>query len=188
VLQGHGIDTSLSDTGRRQAEAVAGFLANRPLDVVLSSPMQRARETAQAIAAPHGISAGVLESISECDVGRWEGLDWGSIMEDDAEAYHRFMDDPAANGYPEGESYANVLDRVGGPLDEVLAAHRGQTVAVVAHNIVNRVYVARLMGWPLSRAREIRQDNTGIDVIRGRDDEITLMSFNVRFHLDDAGL
>ena len=78
--------------------------------------------------------------------------------------------------------------RVGGPLDEVLAAHRGQTVAVVAHNIVNRVYVARLMGWPLSRAREIRQDNTGINVIRGRDDEITLMSFNVRFHLDDAGL
>ncbi|MCH2587888.1 MAG: histidine phosphatase family protein [Planctomycetales bacterium] len=188
VLQGHGIDTSLSDTGQRQAEAVAGFLADRPLDVVLSSPMKRARETAAAIAAPHGITPGVLEAISECDVGRWEGRDWGAIMEDDTEAYHLFMNDPATHGYPEGESYADVLDRVGGPLDGVLAGHRGQTVAVVAHNIVNRVYVARLMGWPLSRAREIRQDNTGINVIRGRDDEITLMSFNVRFHLDDAGL
>jgi broad specificity phosphatase PhoE len=188
VLQGHGIDTFLSDTGRRQAEAVAEFLADRPLDVVLSSPMKRARETAAAIAAPHGITPGVLEAISECDVGRWEGRDWGAIMEDDTEAYHLFMDDPATHGYPEGESYADVLDRVGGPLDGVLAGHRGQTVAVVAHNIVNRVYVARLMGWPLSRAREIRQDNTGINVIRGRDDEITLMSFNVRFHLDDAGL
>ena len=188
VLQGHGIDTSLSDTARRQAEAVAEFLADRPLDVVLSSPMKRARETAAAIAAPHGITPGVLEAISECDVGRWEGRDWGAIMEDDTEAYHLFMDDPATHGYPEGESYADVLDRVGGPLDGVLAGHRGQTVAVVAHTIVNRVYVARLMGWPLSRAREIRQDNTGINVIRGRDDEITLMSFNVRFHLDDAGL
>ena len=188
VLQGHGIDTSLSDTGQRQAEAVAEFLSDRPLDVVISSPMKRARETARAIAAPHGITPGVLETISECDVGRWEGRDWGSIMEDDAEAYHLFMDDPAAHGYPEGESYADVLDRVGGPLDDVLAAHRGQAVAVVAHNIVNRVYVARLMGWPLSRAHEIRQDNTGINVIRGRDDEITLMSFNVRFHLDDTGL
>ena len=188
VLQGHGIVTSLSDTGQRQAEAVAGFLADRPLDVVLSSPMKRARETAAAIAAPHGITPGVLEAISECDVGRWEGRDWGAIMEDDTEAYHLFMDDPGTHGYPEGESYADVLDRVGGPLDGVLAGHRGQTVAVVAHNLVNRVYVARLMGWPLSRAREIRQDNTGVNVIRGRDDEITLMSFNVRFHLDDAGL
>ena len=109
-------------------------------------------------------------------------------MQDDEETYQRFMDDPAANGYPEGESYADVLERVGGPIDDVLASHRGQTVAVVAHNIVNRVYVARLMGWPRSRAREIRQDNTGINVIRGREDETTLMSFNVRFHLDDAGL
>ena len=188
VLQGHGIDTSLSDTGRRQAEAVAGFLADRPLDAVISSPMKRARETAEAIAAPHGLAIDVLEGISECDVGRWEGRDWGSIMQDDAVAYHRFMDDPATHGYPEGESYADVLDRVAGPLDQLLAAHRGQSVALVAHNIVNRVYVARLMGWPLSKAREIRQDNAGINVIRGREDEITLMSFNVRFHLDDAGL
>jgi broad specificity phosphatase PhoE len=188
ILQGRGIDTSLSDTGRQQAAAVAGFLANRPLDAVISSPMKRARETADAIALPHQIKASVLDNISECDVGRWEGRDWDSIMQDDAEAYSRFIDDPGIHSYPDGESYQDVLDRVGTPIDDLLDIHRGQTVALVAHNIVNRVYLARLMGWPISRAREIRQDNTGINVIRGRDDEITLMSFNVRFHLDDAGL
>lgn len=188
VLQGRGIDTSLSETGRQQAAAVAGFLADRPLDAVISSPMKRARETADAIAQPHQIKASVLDNISECDVGRWEGRDWDSIMQDDAEAYSRFIDDPGIHGYPDGESYQDVLDRVGTPIDNLLATHRGQTVALIAHNIVNRVYLARLMGWPISRAREIRQDNTGINVIRGRDDEITLMSFNVRFHLDDAGL
>lgn len=188
VLQGRGIDTSLSNTGQQQAAAVAGFLADRPLDAVISSPMKRARETADAIAQPHQIKASVLDNISECDVGRWEGRDWDSIMQDDAEAYSRFIDDPGIHGYPDGESYQDVLDRVGTPIDNLLATHRGQTVALVAHNIVNRVYLARLMGWPISRAREIRQDNTGINVIRGRDDEITLMSFNVRFHLDDAGL
>ncbi len=188
VLQGHGIDTSLSETGRRQAEAVSEFLADRPLDAVFSSPMLRARETAAAIAAPHGLSPATLDGVSECDVGRWEGRDWGSIMEDDSEAYHRFMEDPSTHGYPEGESYGDVFDRVEGPINQLLARHRGQVIVLVAHNIVNRVYVANLMGWPLSRAREIRQDNTGINVIRGRDDEITLMSFNVRFHLDDAGL
>lgn len=188
VLQGHGIDTQLSEIGRRQAEAVSAFLATRPLDVVLASPMQRAQETARAIAGPHGLDVGVLETLTECDVGRWEGRDWGSIMQEDPEAYERFMDDPSVHGYPEGETYSDVLERVGKVLDGVLADHRGQTVAVIAHNIVNRVYVARLMGWSLSRAREIRQDNTGINVIRGRDDEITLLSFNVRFHLDDRGL
>jgi broad specificity phosphatase PhoE len=187
VLQGRGIDTSLSNTGQQQAAAVAGFLADRPLDAVISSPMKRARETADAIAQPHQLKASVLDNISECDVGRWEGRDWDSIMQDDAEAYSRFIDDPGIHGYPDGESYQDVLDRVGTPIDNLLATHRGQTVALIAHNIVNRVYLARLMDWPISRAREIRQDNTGINVIRGRDDEITLMSFNVRFHLDDAG-
>jgi len=188
VLQGRGIDTSLSNTGQQQAAAVAEFLADRPLDAVISSPMKRARETADAIAQPHQLKASVLDNISECDVGRWEGRDWDSIMQDDAEAYSRFIDDPGIHGYPDGESYQDVLDRVGTPIDNLLATHRGQTVALIAHNIVNRVYLARLMDWPISRAREIRQDNTGINVIRGRDDEITLMSFNVRFHLDDAGL
>lgn len=188
VLQGHGIDTSLSDTGRRQATAVAGFLAKRHIDVVLASPMKRAQETAQLIAAAHHHEVGTLEAINECDVGRWEGLDWDSIMRDDPDDYQRFMEDPSRHGYPEGESYGDVLERVGPVLDDVLQRHRGQSIVVVAHNIVNRVYVARLMGWPLARAREIRQDNTGINVIRGRDDETTLMSFNVRFHLDDAGL
>ena len=187
VLQGRGIDTSLSNTGQQQAAAVAEFLADRPLDAVISSPMKRARETADAIAQPHQLKASVLDNISECDVGRWEGRDWDSIMQDDAEAYSRFIDDPGIHGYPDGESYQDVLDRVGTPIDNLLATHRGQTVALIAHNIVNRVYLARLMDWPISRAREIRQDNTGINVIRGRDDEITLMSFNVRFHLDDAG-
>ena len=188
VLQGHGIDTSLSDTGRKQATAVAGFLATRPVDVVLTSPMKRARETARLIARPHQRDVGVLETITECDVGHWEGRDWDSIMRDDPDAYQRFMEDPSRNGYPEGESYGDVLERVGPVLDDVLRQYRGQSVVVVAHNIVNRVYVARLMGWPLAQAREIRQDNTGINVIRGRDDETTLISFNVRFHLDDAGL
>jgi len=188
VLQGHGVDQSLSETGRRQAAAVAGFLAERRIDAVFASPLARAHETAEAIAEPHGLDVVDVPEVVECDVGRWEGRDWDSIMQDDADDYQAFIDDAATVGYPGGESYRDVFDRAGPAIDRLLAEHRGRSIVLVAHNIVNRVTIANLLGVPLSRARELRQDNGSLNVIRGRDGEKTsLLTMNATFHLEGSG-
>ena len=182
-LQGRRHDPALARLGVRQAEATRDFLAIRPIDHCYCSPMLRAVQTAAIVAAPHGLSPQPLEALTECDVGRWEGLDWQAIRYLDAEAYQRFMDNPAEHGYPGGESFAEVYQRVAPALEELLNGHAGQSVLVVAHHTVNRAYLAGLMGLSLSQARQVTLDNCGISVIVRQGDETAVSTVNAAFHL-----
>ena len=184
ILQGCGINPSLSESGRKQAHALSEFLS-RMSDVqhVYCSPMIRARETALAISERFGLIPQEIAEIHECDVGQWEGKSWDIIMQEFPEAYREFMDDPSQNRYAGGESYRDVLDRSEPAIQSVLERHPGETVAVVAHNVVNRVYLANLMGLEIKRAKEIAQTNTGINIIRHKQGETRLVTMNAIYHL-----
>src|SRR5262245_19291010 len=93
LLQGCRHDLPLAPLGIRQAEATRDFLAIRPVDSCYCSPMRRAVQTATIVAAPHGLAPVPLEALTECDVGRWEGLDWETIRAREPESFRQFMAD-----------------------------------------------------------------------------------------------
>ena len=185
ILQGCGIDLPLSSIGREQATAVGQFMSGLELNSIYSSPHKRAVETAEAVAERHGVDVSSIEHLSECDVGEWEGMDWDSIRRAHPDHYHNFMENPAENAYFGGESYGDVLNRVQPAIDSLLRRHTGESIAVIAHNIVNRVYLAGLMGIALRKAKGIRQSNTGVNLIRYRDGETELITLNAVFHLEE---
>jgi broad specificity phosphatase PhoE len=193
VLQGHAIDLPLSETGRRQAACVARVLAQVPLAAVYSSPMRRAVETAQVVAEAqqdvdtHSKSYTVflLDKMVECDVGRWEGLSWEQIEKEYPDAFADFQRDPGRFPYLGGESYADVARRAVPVVESLLERHAGQSVALVAHNVVNRACLAQFMGIDLARAKDIQQGNGGVNVIRRRGDRIEVVTLNSLFHLDE---
>lgn len=182
-LQGRRHNPPLARLGVRQAEATRDFLAIRPIDHCYCSPMLRAVQTAAIVAAPHGLSPQPLEALTECDVGRWEGLDWQAIRYLDAEAYKHFMTDPAEHGYPGGESFADIHRRVTAAVEELLATHAGQSLLVVAHHVVNRAYLAGLLGLSPGQARQVILDNCGISVVVREGEETTVSTLNAAFHL-----
>ena len=153
ILQGRGVDLNLNATGRAQAAAVGEFLKTRKLNHVYCSVLKRAVETAQAVAHPHGFEPERLEDITECNVGQWEGMDWDSIALKHPEEFRLFNEDPAESPYLGGECYRDVLTRVAPAFQCLLEKHAGETIAVVAHNIVNRVYTAHLLGLELRKAK-----------------------------------
>jgi broad specificity phosphatase PhoE len=182
-LQGRRHDPPLARLGIRQAEATRDFLAIHAIDRCFCSPLRRAVETAGIIAQPHGLKPVPLEALTECDVGRWEGLDWQTIRYLDAEACQRFHADPSEHGYPGGESFGDVYRRTAPILDGLLRDHRGQGVLVVSHHIVNRAYLAALLGLAPRQARQVSLDNCGISVVVREGDEIKVTTLNARFHL-----
>jgi broad specificity phosphatase PhoE len=182
-IQGRAHNPPLARLGVRQAEATRDFLAIRPIDHCYTSPLLRAVQTASLVAAPHGLSPIALEELTECDVGRWEGLDWQAIRDLDADGYRRFHADPAEFGYPGGESFRTVYDRVIPAIKGLLERHRGESVLVVAHHVVNRVYLADLLGLALGQARQVKLDNCGISVVVRDGDETTVGTLNAAFHL-----
>jgi broad specificity phosphatase PhoE len=186
-LQGRKIDDPLAGEGRRQAQRTAALLAGAALDAIFSSPLLRARQTAEAIALLHGLSIETVDDLVEVDVGLWEGMAWDRIEREHPKASRQFLADPAVHGYLGGENFQHVRDRVVPAMDRLMENQLGRTVAVVAHNVVNRCYLAHLLGIPMAHYRRITQDNCGVNLLRYRDGAAKLVTLNAVFHLDEQG-
>ncbi|NUT92216.1 MAG: bifunctional RNase H/acid phosphatase [Saccharothrix sp.] len=123
----------LTDVGRRQAEAAARRLAKVDgLTAVVSSPLDRAHQTAQAVAQAVGLDAGTHDGLIETDFGGWEGLTFAEAAARDPQVHRLWLGDPAVPA-PGGESFDQVHERVRRTLDELLDRHAGGNVVVVSH-------------------------------------------------------
>jgi broad specificity phosphatase PhoE len=187
-LQGRRHNPPLARLGVRQAEATRDFLGIRPIDYCYCSPLLRALETARIVADPHGITPQTLEALIECDVGRWEGLDWKTIRSQDEDAYSRFMAKPAENGYPGGESFGDVYRRTHDAIESLLESHQGSAILVVAHHVINRTYLAGLLGLAPNQARQVSLDNCGISVVVRDEESTTVSTLNASFHLQGVAV
>lgn len=183
VMQGAAINEPLAPIGREQAARAAAALASRPIAAVYASPLLRAMETAQIIAAEHDQDVTPVAAVKEVEVGRWEGSNWDKVRETDPENYAAFRRDPGANGYPGGESLQDLLDRVAPTLEELMVRHTGEEIVVVAHSVVNRVYMGSLLGVSFAEGYWLPQANCGINVVRLRKGAAKLVSFNSVAHL-----
>jgi len=124
---------ALTDLGRRQAELAAQYLAGRGgIDAVISSPLQRAYDTAAAAAKALGLDVTVDEDLIETDFGAWEGLTFAEAAARDPELHRRWLRDTSVEP-PEGESFDAVAQRVRRARNRIIAEHGAATVLVVTH-------------------------------------------------------
>jgi broad specificity phosphatase PhoE len=163
-------DMPLTARGRMQAQRASERLSGRPLAAVYASTYRRAIETAEAIAAPQGLSVQVEESLIERDFGEWEGLSANQIAERHPLGIAAF---DAADDFapPGGETILQVRDRALPVISRIAAecarcsAHDAE-LAVIAHQGVTRVLLSHWLGLPPRRFRGIRQHNACINTIR----------------------
>ncbi len=123
----------LTDTGRGQADAAARYLAERGgIAAVITSPLQRAYDTAAAAAKALGLDVAVDEDLIETDFGAWEGKTFLEAAQHDPDLHGRWLRDTTLRP-PGGESFDDVARRIRRAQDRIIAAHPGQTVLVVSH-------------------------------------------------------
>jgi ribonuclease H / adenosylcobalamin/alpha-ribazole phosphatase len=124
---------ALTDVGRRQAEAAAQHLGRLGgVAAVITSPLQRAYDTAVQSAKALGLDVVVDDDLIETDFGAWEGLTFGEAAERDPELHRTWLRDTSISP-PDGESFDSVLDRVQRVRGRLTAEHAGETVLVVSH-------------------------------------------------------
>jgi len=123
----------LTDVGRRQAADAAGYLAAKGgIGAVVSSPLQRAYETARAAADALGLPVQVDDDLTETDFGQWEGLTFAEAAQSHPETHGRWLRDTSLPA-PGGESFDDVAVRVQRVRDRIIADHGASTVLVVSH-------------------------------------------------------
>lgn len=115
-------DPPLNDTGRAQAAELAKQLRATPFDAVYSSDLRRARETAEVVAAPHGVPVVVDPELREIDIGSWSGLTHDEIRE-------RYPDGTR----PDGETREQHATRVRAAVERIARANLQRRVLIVTH-------------------------------------------------------
>ena len=143
----------LSDLGRRQVGRLVNRLCTEEFapDVIVASPIRRARETAEMIASAIGRDVDLFDAdIEEVRPGEAEGMTWDQYF-----AFYGAVEgwDPSVAFAPGGETWVHFAARVGKMLDRLAAAHFGQTIAVVAHGGVVDASLFHFFGLdPFTRA------------------------------------
>lgn len=143
-----GVDPALSSLGEQQAAAAAERLvAFGGIDAVVSSPMRRARQTADAAASVLGLDVREVEGFRECAFGEWEGLTFGEVREGWPGELAAWLADPTV-APPGGESFSDVRRRVLVARDKLLARYAASSVLVVSHVTPIKVLVSDALGAP----------------------------------------
>jgi broad specificity phosphatase PhoE len=188
---GQRIDISINADGRRQAEALARRLAPVSFDRVLTSPLFRARETAEVLA--RGVRIEADPRLREMDYGAWEGLTYEALAERDGAFRREWELAPDRLACPGGESGNDVADRVRSFLDDLLDEHHrwharasfraaassggtGRTperpILVVAHSTTNRVLLCVALGTDMRDYRKrFIQGQANLTVLRWEADD-----------------
>lgn len=146
-------DTPLTAAGRAMADALAAALATEPPDAIWASPLQRARDTAAPLATRLGLAVRADDGLIEHDCGAWTGRTRADVAAEDAAAWRRFCEDPAAHAPPGGESAAQVAARAVGAMARLCGAHPSGRVLVVSHKGTLRILLATWLGVSLVEHR-----------------------------------
>ena len=179
-----GSDPELSEYGRAQADrAAAGLAAQGGVQAVVSSPLLRCRQTAQAVADRLGLEVRIEEGVRETDFGAFEGLTFAEAKE----RYPAELDAWLASAKvapPGGESFAAVARRVSVARDKLLARYAGKTVLVVSHVTPVKTLVRLALGAPSESLFRMELSPAALSAVQYyADGNASLRLFNDTSHL-----
>lgn len=190
-LQGH-LDIALNAQGERQARLLAAALANERLDAIVASDLQRARQTAEALARVHGLPVQQERALRERCYGGFEGMLYSEIAQrfprEFAAWQARDVDAALPDGVNRGETFRQFNSRVTGAMLRWARAHPGKTLALVAHGGVLECAYRAALGLPLETPRDFKIHNASINRFTVEEGALRLQSWGEVAHLSQGVL
>jgi broad specificity phosphatase PhoE len=182
-IQGGGSDIPLNETGLHQARRLAARLAGQTVHAIYSSPLSRARDTARLIAEAHHLEPVIEPKLKEIDAGTLEG----TVVSEIGDRLRLLL-----NGEDEGrvlfknhggESLEDLKLRVWPTVQQIVAHHPDQTVALVSHYFVTLTAICAALGFPSYFIGKFRLGESSLSTLVFHDGMAYLTGFNDRCHL-----
>lgn len=199
MIQGRCDESVLTEKGAADAHKVGAALSSLSFDAVYSSPLQRARKTAEVILPYLQGSPALLtpDSLMEIDLPLWEKLHKSAVQEKFPDDYRCWKERPhefcmaisTAEGTREHFPVLALYEQAKQFWQEILPRHQGGTILIVAHNGINRCLIASALGISPAHYHSIQQSNCGINVFNfagSWGDLVQLESLNQTSHMGEA--
>jgi probable phosphoglycerate mutase len=185
MLSGRAPGIDLSDDGQRQAKALGERLADLQVAAVYASPIERTVQTAEAVAAHHGLEVRPLTGVLEADYGEWTGQKLQELAKTDLWKVVQRM--PSRASFPGGESLAAMQARMVAALEEVVADHPGDLVVVVSHADPIKAAIAHYTGVHLDLFQRIVVSPASVTAFEFGEHGVTMLKCNDTGSLDELG-
>ncbi len=177
------IDIDLDKTGIAQAKLLAQTLGDLQINAVYSSPLKRALNTATPIANYHQIEVSIDDHFIDINYGNWEGKSNEEVKETFKDLYQKWIKDPHLLRIPDGETLEEVRIRAVIGLNQILDKHKGETITIVSHRVVNKMLICALLGLDNSCFWQIKQDTACFSIFNYENNNATLTLHNESCHL-----
>ncbi len=175
----------LNERGRAQATALTAYFRKHPVDAVHASHLDRAKQTA-ALAFSCDESALLVEpDLHEVDLGSWDGMPYAKAATLYPELWAGVTENAVTTPFPGGESVTEAADRIFGAFLRIVRAHRGERVAIVAHEMILVLLLLRVFNQKLTERRYMGGlSNTGFDLLEiDENGHATMKLWNCTDHL-----
>ena len=181
-IQGGDSDTPLNENGKRQAIALADRLKGEKITAIFSSPLQRALNTAQAIAGYHHLEVTTLPSLKEIKVGELEGR----LATEFALRFEEFLCGDGCEKQPHtppgGESVDDVQKRAWETISNLAAQQPEATLVLVSHYFVIMATVCRVLNLPTHQMVRLRLNTGTLSIFTMDNGKLRLELFNDGCH------
>ncbi len=182
-IQGH-TDIPLNARGLEQAQLAAEALADEALDAVYASDLQRAWQTAEAIARPHGLRVVRDPALRERCFGQFEGHSFAALEPLHPELCDRWRRRDPEFAAPGGETLRAFAQRAQTALLRIAAAHPGQLIVVAVHGGVLDAFYRAATGQELQAPRSFELRNAALNRLLYAQGQLTLVGWGDTAHLD----
>lgn len=163
VLCGRMPGVTLGSTGREQARRLGHRFAGEAIAAVQSSPLERARETAEPIAAGTGCTVEVNESITEIELGAWSGRRFMELRDDPA--WSSWNTARAVSRPPGGETMLEAQTRIVHTMEALRGAYRERAVVLVSHGDVIKAALLYHLGLPVDAYPRIEIEPASVSTL-----------------------
>ncbi|MFC1959220.1 MSMEG_4193 family putative phosphomutase [Chloroflexota bacterium] len=155
----------LNADGQAQAQALGLRLADRPLQAIYASPLERTMETAEAIATHHAsLTVQIEKGMGEVDFGNWQGEKIQTLTK--RKMWHVVQYTPTRAYFPEGETMRAAQARSVDTLERLAAQHPRAMIAVVSHSDIIKMVMAHYLGVPLDLFQRIMVSPASLSIIQ----------------------
>ncbi len=184
-IQGGDSDIELNETGLEQARKLAVLLENEPITTILSSPLMRAKSTAEVIASNHRVPVEIEPALKELKVGELEGMSVSDLRTTFSQFLLQWWQDGGATKLPSGESLIDLQQRAWMVIERLLEKYKTNpeqnkeaTVVVVSHYFITLAIILKALDLPLDYFIKFKVDLGGVSTLEFRDYGTRLLVFN----------
>ena len=179
ILAGRTEGVPLTDVGIRQAEHTAELLEHMNISAIYSSPIQRAKHTAEIAGQHNSIDVTIDDRLIELDMGKFTGMPYDAIFNSHGNVFMKFYNGELEIAHNGVETFSQVKNRVLGLVNEIIENHSDENVVLVTHMDPIKAMLSTIVDLSPTNLFELIIANASLNIFREKDKKFSISGLNV---------